>query len=122
MNPERSFKCRKKGTISIQSIFHLPTLKNITRNCRPDIERHPLRQRVSRKQSSQCFLSTLDCIAHLITGVSVLSKAPLRCSPSYDQSFRSLTIIHTEEPLADERRYLTRRKVNTIDTAGDPFR
>ena len=49
MNPEHSLKFRKKGAISIQSILCLPTLKNITRNCRPDVEHFRLRQRISHK-------------------------------------------------------------------------
>ena len=49
MNPKHSFKRRQKGIVPIQSIFYLPTLKNITRNCRPDVEHCLLRQRIFHK-------------------------------------------------------------------------
>ena len=44
----------------------------------------------------------LDRIIHLITGVSILGKAPLRCSPSQYQFFRTPPLIQAKKPPADK--------------------
>ncbi|OMG26673.1 hypothetical protein BKH35_11265 [Actinomyces naeslundii] len=64
----------------------------------------------------------LDSIIHLIAGVSILSKTPLRCSPSQYQFFRLPTFIQAKKPPADENRHLSRMKVDTLGTMADPFR
>ena len=102
MNPEHSLKSRKKVTIPIQGILRLTTPKNIARNRHPEIERRFLRQRILHEQSSQRFLPMLDRIIHLITGVSILGKAPLRCRPGQYQFFRTPPLIQTKEPSADK--------------------